>query len=90
MRETEMRAALRSLCEDLDRNERRSLRGARLASTVGIAALALSACVDATPRATTDAQVDQRGAISAKDSRVTDVLSPAVGVYSAPGCSWVR
>ena len=86
MRETEMREALRELCDELDARSRivRGARAAALGSALGIAALALSACVEIGPQPTAaDAGVE----MSLKDARPDVPI--AVAMYSAPGCSFV-
>jgi hypothetical protein len=77
MREAEMRASLAVICEELDRRA----RGVLLGCALGLAALGASACVEAPQSA--DARVQPSG-----DGRVVD-LPAAVGMYSAPGCSWI-
>ena len=77
-----MREALRELCEEIDRRARSSVL-----TCAGLAALALSGCAD--PRfspAAPDGGADARTS-TGKDGRSVDVPH-AVGVYSAPGCSF--
>ena len=85
MRETVMREALRELCDELDaRAPVRGARAAALGSAIGVAALALSACVELGPQvAAADAGVET----SVKDARAD--LPIAVPMYSASGCSFV-
>ena len=86
MREREMREALRELCDELDARAPvvRGARAAALGSAIGVAALALSACVELGPQvAAADAGVET----SVKDARAD--LPIAVPMYSASGCSFV-
>ena len=85
MREREMREALRELCDELDsRASARGTRAAALGCAIGMAALALSACVEIAPQpAAADAGVE----MSVKDA--SPDVPIAVAMYSAPGCSFV-